>query len=33
LEGTVLELDLRVFNMWLRMEEEVEVKSKGKHKG
>jgi len=33
LEGTVLELDLRVFDVWFRVEEEVDVKSKGKHKG
>ena len=33
LEGTVLELDLRVFDMWLRVEEEVDVEGKGKHKG
>jgi len=32
LEGTVLELDLRVFDVWLRVEEEVEVEGKGKGK-
>ena len=33
MEGTVLELDLRVFDVWLRVEEEVDVEGKGKHKG
>jgi len=33
LEGTVLELDWRVFDMWFRVEEEVDVEGKGKHKG
>ena len=32
MEGTVLELDLRVFNVWFRVEEEVDVKSEGEHK-
>jgi len=32
LEGTVLELDLRVFDVWLRVEEEVDVEGKGESK-
>ena len=33
LEGTVLELDLGVFDMWFRVENKVEDKSKAKGKG
>ena len=33
MEGTVLELDLRVFDVWLRVEEEVDVEGEGEHKG
>ena len=33
LEGTVLELDLRVFNMWFRVEDKVEDESEAKGKG
>ena len=33
MEGTVLELDWRVFDVWLRVEEEVEDEGKAKGKG